>query len=181
MITRRQCQAAKEKAAEMIRRAGIVVTEQEVAGIEVADFGLSNLDTEGAQMLTLVATDRFGAKLLVLLPNQTLPEHWHPPVGDDPGKEETVRVIAGTMYCHVPGPETVREGSIPQGKGDCYTARQAIVMKPGDQLTLEPGRKHWLRAGEEGAVGYSFSTTVRDILDEFTDPAIERVTEVSDQ
>ena len=51
-------------------------------------------------------------------------------------------------------------------------------MKPGDQLIFDPGTKHWFQAGPEGAVLYSFSTTVRDILDGFTNPEIVRVTKV---
>ncbi len=71
---------------------------EETDGIEVADFGLGNLEKEGVQALALVQTDRISVKVLALLPDQTVPEHWHPPVDDDPGKEETIRVITGTVY-----------------------------------------------------------------------------------
>lgn len=180
MLTREEFVAARERAAAMIRESGIHITEEEAGKVEVADFGLSRLDEEGAQILTLVATPRMAAKVIALFPNQTLPEHWHPPVGDDPGKEETVRVIAGTLRFYVPGDDSLREGFIPAGKEDVYTARHEVVMKPGDQMTLEPGTKHWLQAGDEGAVLYSFSTVARDVLDQFSDPSIERVTVVSD-
>ena len=82
MITRKQQIAAQKKAAEMIRQAGITISDAEVGGIEVVDFGLSNLDKEGVQVLTLVQTRRISIKVLALFPNQTEPEHWHPPVGD---------------------------------------------------------------------------------------------------
>ena len=49
-------------------------------------------------------------------------------------------------------------------------------MHPGDQLILTPGTKHWFQAGERGAVMYSFSTKVRDALDQFSDPLIVRET-----
>jgi D-lyxose ketol-isomerase len=113
-----------------------------------------------------------------MLPNQTEPEHWHPPVDDDPGKEETIRVIAGTVYFYVAGEDTFEEGFIVEGKDDCYTMRKEIVMKPCDQLTLAPGEKHWFQARDGGAVMYSFSTIARDALDQFTDPDIVRVTKV---
>jgi D-lyxose ketol-isomerase len=180
VITRQQKTAAQKKAAEMIRQAGISISAEEAGGIEVADFGLSNLDQEGVQVLTLVQTKRISVKVLALFPNQTEPEHWHPPVGDDPGKEETIRVIAGTVYFYVPGEDTFKEGFIVDGKADCYTMRKEIVMKPCDQLTLAPGEKHWFQAREEGAVMYSFSTIARDALDQFTDPRIERITKVVD-
>ena len=180
MITRQEQLAAQKKAAAVIRRAGIIISDAEGAGIEVADFGLSDLDRQGVQVLTLVQTERISVKVLVLFPNQTEPEHWHPPVGDDPGKEETIRVIAGTVYFYVPGEDTFKQGFIVDGKADCYTMRKEIVMKPCDQLTLAPGEKHWFQAREEGAVMYSFSTIARDALDQFTDPLIERVTRVVD-
>jgi D-lyxose ketol-isomerase len=121
MITREQQKTARNRAAEMIRAAGIQITDEEADSIEVVDFGLSNLEKEGVQVLTLVQTDRISIKVLVLFPNQTEPEHWHPPVGDDPGKEETVRIISGTVYFCIPGEDTLKEGFIVEGKEDCYT------------------------------------------------------------
>jgi D-lyxose ketol-isomerase len=56
--------------------------------------------------------------------------------------------------------------------------RHEVVLTPGDQLVLPPGTKHWFQAGERGAVMYSFSSTVRDILDQFTDPAVVRETRI---
>jgi D-lyxose ketol-isomerase len=180
MITRAEKAEAQRHAAEMIRRAGITITDAEANSIEVVDFGLSNLDREGVQVLTLVQTERISVKVLVLLPNQTEPEHWHPPVGNDPGKEETVRIIAGTVYFYIPGEDTFIKGFIVEGKDDCYTMRKEVVMQPSDQITLASGKKHWFQTRETGAVMYSFSTIARDALDQFTDPKIIRITEVVD-
>jgi len=181
LITVKQQKAAQKQAAEMIRQAGITITDEEADSIEVVDFGLNNLAKEGVQVLTLVQTDRISVKVLAMLPNQTEPEHWHPPVDDDPGKEETIRVIAGTVYFYVAGEDTLEEGFIVEGKDDCYIMRKEIVMKPGDQLTLAPGEKHWFQAREGGAVMYSFSSVARDVLDQFTDPDIVRVTKIADE
>jgi len=180
VLTRKEFTAAQERAAGMIREAGIPVTEEELGRVEVADFGLSRLDREGAQILTLAATDRIAAKVIVLFSGQTLPEHWHPRVGDDPGKEETIRVVAGVLRCYIPGADTLREGFVPQGKQDAYTVRQELLLGPGGQITLTPGTKHWFQAGEDGVVMYSFSTVARDVLDQFTDPNVQRVTRIVD-
>ncbi|MEJ2282298.1 MAG: hypothetical protein P8X85_01740 [Desulfobacterales bacterium] len=180
MLTRAEQAHAQKRAAEMIRKAGITITDTEAQSIEVVDFGLSNLEKEGVQVLTLVQTERISIKVLVLFPNQTEPEHWHPPVGDDPGKEETVRIIAGTVYFYLPGEDTFQGGFIVEGKDDCYTMRKEVVMNPADQITLAPGEKHWFQARDEGAVMYSFSTIARDALDGFTDPDIKRVTKIID-
>ena len=91
-----------------------------------------------------------------------------------------MRVISGTVYFYVPGENNFKEGFIVEGKQDCYTMRNEVVMKPADQITLAPGVKHWFQARDEGAVMYSFSTIARDALDGFTDPNIERITKVTD-
>jgi D-lyxose ketol-isomerase len=108
--------------------------DAEAGAIDVVDFGLSRVELEGVQVFTMIATPRISAKVLVMLPNQTEPEHWHPPVDDDPGKEETIRVISGTLNFYVPGEDNLRHGWIPTGKESCYTCRHEIVMKPCDQL-----------------------------------------------
>ncbi len=92
------------------------------------------------------------------MPYQTEPEHWHPPVGDDPGKEETVRHVYGDLFFYVDGQETLSAGFVPESKEEFYTMRHDIVLNPGDQLTCKPGARHWFQAGARGAVLYSYST-----------------------
>jgi len=178
MLTRQLQQQARRQAGVMIRTAGIHITDKEAEGIEVVDFGLSQLEKEGVQVLTLLQTERISVKVLALFPNQTEPEHWHPPVAGDPGKEETVRVISGTLYFYSPGENTFKEGFLVKGKEHCYTMRHELVMRPGDQITLAPGVKHWFQARDEGVVMYSFSTVARDALDQFTDKDVVRVTKI---
>jgi D-lyxose ketol-isomerase len=155
-----------------------MISEEEKKKIEVVDFGLSRLEIEGVQVLTLVQTERISVKVLALFPNQTEPEHWHPPVGNDPGKEETIRAVSGTVYFYVQGEDTFKHGFLVKGKERCYTLRHEIILRPGDQITFQPGEKHWFQARDEGAVMYSFSTVARDALDQFTDPDIVRVVKV---
>lgn len=176
MLTRTQVSAAQKRAAAFIREAGLPVSAQEESLIDIVDFGLSHHEEEGIQVLTWFATERQAAKVLVLFPNQTEPEHWHPPVGKDPGKEEIIRGIRGQVRFYVPGPDTFRTGFVPPGKEDVYVCRHEVLVGPGEQLILAPGTKHWFQAGPEGAVFFSFSTCVRDGLDGFTDPAIVRQT-----
>ena len=181
MISKTEQREAQQRAAEMIRNAGIQLKDDELEKIEVVDFGLSQLEVEGVQVFTMVNTDRLAAKVLVLFPNQTEPEHWHPKVGDDPGKQETIRHIWGDLRFYVEGPDTLEEGFIVAGKDESYTLRHEIVLEPGDQLSFEPNEKHWFQGGPRGAVLYSFSTTVRDGLDGFTDPEIQRLTVVEEE
>lgn len=174
MITKSEQLSAQRRAAELIRAAGIPVSADEEARIEVADFGLSNLQVEGAQILTWLQTERIGVKVIALFPGQTLPEHWHPQVGNDPGKEETVRHVAGDLLIYVEGDDSVSRGSLPAGKDACYRCRHEVVPSPGDQFTFAPRSPHWFQAGERGAVAFSFSSVVRDALDGFTDPEVRR-------
>jgi D-lyxose ketol-isomerase len=146
---------AREKAAAMLDGAGIVLTPGERESIEIADFGLGRLDEIGLQIVVYVNTDRVCAKELVLFPHQRCPEHRHPPVEGEPGKEETFRVRRGTVYLRV------------AGSGD-------VVLGPGEQYTIPPNTLHSFEAGAEGAIVSEFSTTSRDALDVFTDPRIVR-------
>jgi D-lyxose ketol-isomerase len=146
---------ARERAAAMLDEAGIVLTPRERDSIEIADFGLGRLDEIGLQIVVYVNTDRVCAKELVLFPHQRCPEHRHPPVEDEPGKEETFRVRRGAVHLHV------------DGSGD-------ILLGPGEQYTIPPNTLHSFEAGEEGAIISEFSTTSRDALDVFTDPGIVR-------
>ena len=181
MITRARQKSAQESAALMITRSGIRIREDEKAGIEVVDFGLGRLEEEGVQVLTLLQTGRISVKVLVLMPNQTEPEHWHPPVGDDPGKEETIRVVSGTVFFYVQGEDTLKHGFLVKGKEEYYTLRHEIILKPGDQITFQPGEKHWFQARDEGAVLFTFSSVARDAMDRFTDPDIVRTVRIADK
>jgi D-lyxose ketol-isomerase len=180
MITRIEFIDVTQKAIALIEKAGIYITSEEKKKVTAADFGLSNIYEEGIEILTFFETDRIAGKILVLLPNQTEPEHWHPPVDHDPGKQEIIRAIWGNLRFYVEGENNFKEGFIPKGKENCYTLRHEIILNPGDQLIFQPGEKHWFQAGNEGAVMYSFSTTVRDALDGFTDPDIIRETKIED-
>jgi D-lyxose ketol-isomerase len=180
MITRTELREARAKALKMMEAAGIHLTEKEKSKITAADFGLSRLKEEGIQILTMFETDRVAGKVLVLFPLQTIPEHWHPSVGDDPGKEEIIRAINGDLYFYIPGENTLKHGFIVPGKEDCYTVRNEVLLHPGEQLILPPGTRHWFQAGPGGAVMYSFSTKVRDTLDQFSDPDIVRDTVMVD-
>jgi D-lyxose ketol-isomerase len=144
----------RERAARALADAGVVLTPAEVDAIELADFGLGRFDEVGLAIVVYVNTERVCAKELVMLPNQLCPEHRHPPVGDDPGKEETFRVRAGSIRLNVGGEDH--------------------ELGPGDQLTIPPDTLHWFRAGPDGAVVSEFSTRSRDESDVFSDPRIVR-------
>jgi len=179
MISREQYEQTRRQTIEFFEKAGIVLTEREKENIEVADFGLGELDSTGLEIVTYVNTDRVCAKELVLFPRQTCPEHRHPPVVGEPGKEETFRCRAGEVYLYVPGEAAKNpKASPPRGREKWYTVWREIVLRPGEQYTLTPNTLHWFQAGDQGAIVSEFSTRSRDDSDIFTDPAIQRAPEV---
>ncbi|CAN7404057.1 D-lyxose/D-mannose family sugar isomerase [Paenibacillus sp. LjRoot153] len=180
-MKRSQIRQAQERTAHLLKLSGIVLTEDEIRGIEVAGFGLEQLEVQGLELVTYVNTDRYCAKELVLFPRQTCPEHLHPPVGNDPGKMETFRCRSGSVWLYVEGEApVVIKAEIPAGSEAYFTVFHEIELLPGEQYTIEPGIKHWFQAGDQGAVVSEFSSTSRDEFDLFTDPRIERMPRIEE-
>jgi D-lyxose ketol-isomerase len=181
MLTVAQWNEARTRARRLLEEAGIVLTPQEAERLEVADFGLSDLENLGLELITYVNTERVCAKDLVLFPRQTCPEHRHPPVGDDPGKEETFRCRQGTVYVYMPGQETPKRGAATPHRSEYFTVFHEYALHPGEQVTIPPNTLHWFQAGDEGAVVSEFSTRSRDEFDIFTDPGVQRATVIREQ
>ncbi|PJN85505.1 D-lyxose/D-mannose family sugar isomerase [Bacillus velezensis] len=155
------------------QKAGIVLTDDEVEDIQIMDYGLDKLEETGLQLFIYVNTDRYCSKELVLFPRQTCPEHRHPPVGGEKGKQETFRCRWGKVYLYVEGEKTENPSVLPPEEDkEYYTVWHEIVLEPGGQYTIPPDTKHWFQAGEEGAVITEMSSTSTDDHDVFTDPHI---------
>lgn len=180
-MKRSEYEKAKKRTLEFLERAHIVITEEEKNKIEVTDFGLGMLEKFGLQILTYVSTERVCAKELVLFPRQTCPEHRHPSIGDNPGKEETFRCRWGKVYLYVPGEPTKNPNAfIPEDKKEYLTVWHEIELNPGEQYTLYPNTPHWFQAGDEGAIVSEFSTKNTDEYDIFTDPYIKRIVRIDE-
>ena len=179
MLSTADIEGARDYAKTALAAAGIYITEREQAHIEVSDFGLGQLLRTGLQLVVYIDTERVCAKEIALRPGQTCPEHRHPGSGDEPGKEETFRVRAGTVFLYVEGDPTPNPRAMPP-RPEHYTAWHEIVLRPGQQYTISPGTLHWFQAGVDGAIVSEFSTRSTDDLDSFTDPEILRLTVIAD-
>ena len=162
------------RALEAYEKAHIVLTEDEKARIEVADFGLGRVEEIGLELLTYVNTDRVCAKEMVLFPYQTCPEHRHVETNGQAGKEETFRCRAGEVYLYVEGEGCAQDihGKMPP---TTVTVFHEIHLLPGEQYTILPNTLHWFQGGKDGAVVSEFSTHSTDETDVFTDTAIVRL------
>ena len=162
----------RSRAVEQLEEAGIALREDERDGLDVADL-VGDFERTGLVELVYVNTPQYCAKELVLFPHQTCPEHWHPPIGDDPGKQETFRCRTGDVYLFVEGPPTPEPSVRPPAEdAPHYTVWHELHLRPGDQHTITPNLRHWFQAGPEGAIVSEFSTHSRDETDRFTDPRI---------
>ncbi len=171
--------AAQQRAQKVLRSAGIVLTDDETAHIEVADLGLNRLAVEGLELVTYINNDRYCAKELVLFPGQTCPEHRHPAVNGQPGKQETFRCRSGEVWLYVEGEAAPSiRAKVPEAAREYYTVFHEIALKPGEQYTIPPDTLHWFQAGPEGAVVSEFSSRSTDENDIFTNPDIRRETVV---
>lgn len=180
-MKKEQVELAVARALIYFEKASIILTYEEKRSIEVADFGLGELESTGLELITYLNTTRCCAKELILFPFQTCPEHRHPPIEGEPGKEETFRCRWGKVFLYVEGVATAQpKAKAPQGREKAYTVWHEIELNPGEQYTLYPNTLHWFQAGEDGAVVSEFSTKSRDEADIFTDEDIKRIPEVEE-
>ena len=181
MLTKKQYQDGVQYAVEAFAKAGIIITEEEKARIEVADFGLGMVEKVGLQLLTYVNTEKCCAKEMVLRPFQTCPEHTHCDGVENgvgySGKEETFRCRRGEVYLYVAGDGKKEDikAILPETK---VTVFHEIILKEGEQYTMYPNTKHWFQAGKDGAIISEFSTKSRDESDVFEDERILRRPEI---
>jgi D-lyxose ketol-isomerase len=180
-VKRSEVLAAQERARQMLTGAGIALSEEEAANIEVVDVGLNRLASEGLELVIYVNTDRYCAKEMVLFPGQTCPEHRHPPVNGHAGKQETFRCRRGLVWLYVEGSAASHiQAKVPEASKNYYTVFHEIVLQPGEQYTIPPNTLHWFQSGPDGAVVSEFSSTSTDEFDVFTNPNIRRATVIED-
>lgn len=174
----KQQEKIKGKALSYYKKAGIVLTDSEVADMEIVDLGLDDFERTGLVLVVYVNNERYCAKEMVLFPHQTCPEHRHPDHDGKEGKQETFRCRYGIVYLYIEGEKTLKPvANPPEGDEAYYTVFHGIILEPGQQYTISKNTLHWFQAGNEGAVISEFSSPSDDASDVFTDPRIKRVGE----
>jgi D-lyxose ketol-isomerase len=160
-----------EQARRLLKQSGFILAPEELEGLQAIDFGLDQLETEGLVFVDILRSERLRITLLILLPNQTVPQHVHPPYENETGKEETLRVLYGQTKVYVHDEIAAdTNAQIPEGKRPYYTALKEIVLSAGQQFTVKPGTEHWFQAGPDGAVNICFQNRVDELKNQFFDP-----------
>jgi D-lyxose ketol-isomerase len=177
-LTRAQYEEAIGWAWEFVQKAGVPLRAQDRERIDVAGLGLGELEQSGLQILTLVSDPWVAVKLLILRPNQFVPQHRHPPAPEEgyPGKTEVCRGQYGEAYLFVPGAATAQPRvSPPEHRRRYCTVWHEVSLLPGDQYVCPPNTWHWFQAGSSGAVIWSISSKATDAQDDFADPQVVRL------
>ncbi|HCA79303.1 MAG TPA: D-lyxose/D-mannose family sugar isomerase [Bacteroidetes bacterium] len=180
-MKREEVEQVRQEAVAILQRANIVLSEPERSSMEVADFGLNDIRNLGLEIVVYENNDRYCAKELVLFPRQMCPQHRHPRVSaTNPGKRETFRCRWGEVYLYVEGEATADPRAVVPARYRPYVSVwREIILRPGQQHTLEAGTLHWFQAGDQGAIVSEFSSTSMDETDVFTDPNIKRAPVIS--
>ena len=182
MITAEQYQKAVEKTVAMLKQAGIVITAEERGRLEVADFGLQELEQDRLANPDLC---QHRALLCKRTRHDALSNLSRTPASDGRkyfGQRRNLPLPVGhrlPLRFGKARPQT-RPVVRPKGSEAHYTVWKEICLKPGDQYTLMPDTLHWFQAGAEGAVISEFSTRSTDEADYFTDPRIQRLPVVAE-
>lgn len=150
--------------------AGFALTDDERASLLLVTFG--DFGRMGAGAIDLANEHRYGGRLIIFLPGQGFPEHWHPSQGDFVGKEETFRVLWGSVHAFG---ERDFEGTPSPCRswiGGDAIATHGVVLTAGQQRTIGLHERHWFLAGDSGAVALEMTSPVRDELDRFSDSGL---------
>lgn len=164
--------AVRQAVRDLIGKSGLILSAEEWDQVAINDFGLGDIYKEGMAFVDVLRSPRLRITVIVLLPNQSLPQHMHPAYEGEQGKEETLRVLYGHTHVFIEGCNDT-ELHIPEGKEAYYTARREIALDPGGQFTIPPGVKHWFQAGPEGSVNMTFQNRVDETMNIFDDPDSE--------
>ncbi|MBA7484371.1 D-lyxose ketol-isomerase [subsurface metagenome] len=176
-MERKQLSKTKKEVIKIYKNSKMVFIEKEFETMELTDFGLGDLYNIGLGIIIYVNTERVCAKELALAPYQICPQrHLHPDIKGYAGKEETFRCRWGEVYLYISGPETKNiKAKISKRYKDRFTVFHEIILKPGEQYTLETNTWYWFQGGEQGAVLSEFSTYSYDEGDIFYGKKIKRI------
>lgn len=119
-----------DKIIEVLKGSGVIIPLNSTCEIS-HHYGIDQYEATGVAIINCINRE-YCKKVLVILPNQTHPQHYHKL------KEETFNVLYGELICQV--------------------NKEEYVMGPGESIVIERGVKHSFKS-KTGCVFEEISTT----------------------
>ncbi len=172
-------QAAKDAYLAMLKRAGYPISEKLLKNLAVTDFALGRFTEVGLGTVLWIGEKKANYTTLdiFLLPNQTIPEHWHVGLASEgvTPKMESWLVRWGASYIYGEGTTVARPvAKIYPSEAKYLTVMKETICKVGDTAGItHPEEKHWQQAGPEGAIVSEVSTYHSGAAVRFTNPNIK--------
>ena len=181
MITRTEQRRRRNERQSCLQKTGLAFRPDELAGIEVADFGLGELAEQRGADLDAGEQREDRRQAAGAHPRPNPPGARASAAGILRGQRGDAALRVGRALPLRPR----RADAEPEGASAGRTRGHVhglarTLLRPGDQITFEPNTPHWFQAGPEGAVVWSFSTKAVDVQDVFTDPQVARQTVIGE-
>jgi D-lyxose ketol-isomerase len=126
------------------------------------DFNIGKFTESGMAGIFWITSPEYNISghEMFLLPNQSVPEHYHVATLQTPAKLEAWHVRHGWVYVYSEGePTSGVEERIPSSHRDCTRAKHESIVRPGEvALLANPTERHWMRAGPDGAIVTEYAT-----------------------
>ncbi len=166
-------QTAKKAFLDMFEHYGIPFTPFLKANFWVTDFGLGDFEHVGMGGVFWINNPdhRYFGHEIYLLPSQMIVEHYHVESAF-PAKHESWQVRCGSVYNFGIGEPTPNPPALPESQKEYITVANYHVMNTGDLSALkESESRHFLMAGEQGAIVTEYGTYHDNDGLRFTNPA----------
>lgn len=128
----------------------------------VKDFNIGNFKESGLAGIFWISDEAYNISghEMFLLPNQAVPEHWHVGTAATGPKLEAWHVRCGEIYTYSEGPVSAGvDEKVPSSHQECTIAKNEQRVLPGEVSVLSgAGQRHWMRAGDEGAIVTEYAT-----------------------
>ena len=148
---------------------------QKMLGWDLTDFGSGNFEDTGLLLFTLRngsqeidAVKNYAEKLMIALPNQVTPIHYHVFKAEDIINREGGKLVMQLWYADQDNKLSDSSVSIQvDGVARMFSAGEKIRLSPGESVTIMPQVYHTFWAEEEACIVGEVSRANNDLEDNF--------------
>ncbi|MEG2071445.1 MAG: hypothetical protein RR034_08750, partial [Bacteroidales bacterium] len=171
-----QAEVALNAVLDMFDYYGIPYTEYLKKNMFITDFELGDFENVGMAGVFFVndSTYRYFGHDIYLLPGQMIAEHYHLPTANFPAKHESWLLRHGNCASFGIGEPTANNFAIPASQKDFVTvADHSQEIELGNWVPLaQLESRHFLLAGDQGAIVTEFGTYHDNAGLNFTNPKV---------